>query len=471
MKKFINVLAVVLALVMCLGVVVACSGNEGTDDKTTTAGTTTAGGKVTTTNKTTTTAEETTTEEVTTDPEADDVATPKVDVPANGTITNADELHAVLVNGAADADYVVTATELDMNNLKWDGLKDYAGTFDFGNCKIKNAAYPLFKSVKGGTVKNLVLADSKQNYTNDEAKADTNPKTGEVGNIYYSPVVCYATEITVSNVVIEASVEIYSECWTEKSCHGGIVATAEGPSILIEDCVFNGTYTTDSNNVYVAGVVGFINCSSNAGVVADDPASSTVLVTRCVNNGTIINLGFNMDSKTGGVIGALNNGTAIKCANYGKVDSSDLGQTAGVAAYVGGNTVVMDCINTAEVYGAKYVGGICGYSNGSVRYFINCINTGKVVCEKSNQHAGVVGLAKKTETLTNCYNLTSGHVDIFKNINAESVDLTNTATHQTLVISNCGNFATVDEIVAAMEAVNPGVFEKTAAGGIALKLS
>ena len=93
MKKFINVLAVMLALVMCLGVVVACATDDQEGSGDTTPATTTKGPATTTkpdNTQNTTTAEVTTTAE----PVDNRVFEPKVDVPADGVITNADQLHA-----------------------------------------------------------------------------------------------------------------------------------------------------------------------------------------------------------------------------------------------------------------------------------------------------------------------------------------------------------------------------------------
>ena len=143
MKKFINVLAVLLALVMCLGVVVACATDDaqGNDDTTTT----TAPG--TTKAPTTTKAPDTTTAEVTTTAGPTVIETPTVDVPADGIITTAEQLHAVLVNGKADQNYTVNATELDMSKYGWTGLVGYTGTFDFGGCKLTGCTDSLFISV------------------------------------------------------------------------------------------------------------------------------------------------------------------------------------------------------------------------------------------------------------------------------------------------------------------------------------
>ena len=470
MKKFINVLAVVLALVMCLGLVVACGGEE-TPDEQNAAGTTTVGKtnppKVTTPGVTTPTV---TTPEVTTtaDPEADRTGPSTVAVPENGVITTPAELQAVLNEGAPDKDYTVTATELDMTGLKWNGLKDYSGTFDFGGCKIKNAASSLFISVKNGTVKNLVLADSLYVYTNAKAKEDVNAKSGAVGNVYYSPIIRYATDITVSNVVVESSVKIVTAIWTEKSYSAGIVGIAEGSNVLVENCAFHGSLETDSNKVYgCAGIIGEIMSSNEASLDTEDNSASTALVIDCVNTGSITNLGYGQDSKVGGIIGRLCNAAAVRCFNSGKIVTNDKGQGAGIVAYMGNAAAIDRCLNVGEVVGGTgFTGGITGYSNGAKRWISNSVNLG-AISATSSQILGGFGQLKSSEVVTNCFNLstataafatnaagTPGPVDPADNttwLNGSGVALN---------IVNCANLATVDEIFTAIEAAVPGLFAK-----------
>ena len=469
MKKFINVLAVVLALVMCLGIVVACGGGEDEAGEGNTATTTTAGKttpKVTTPGVTTpgvTTPEVTTTA----DPEEGRNGTSTVAVPESGNITTPAELQAVLNEGASDKDYTVTATELDMAGLKWTGLKDYSGTFDFGNCKIKNAASSLFISVKNGTVKNLVLADSLYVYLNAKAKEDVNAKTGATGNIIYSPIIRYATNVTISDVVVESSVKIITGIWTEASYTAGVVGLAEGTEVLVENCEFHGFIKTDSNKVYgCAGIAGEIASSDKASLNTEDNSASTALIINCVNTGTIRNLGYGTDSKVGGIIGRLMNAAAVRCTNSGTVFSNDGGQTAGVVAYMGNASAIDKCLNVGEVTGGTgFVGGILGYSNGNERWISNSVNLGKVTAQNS-QNLGALGLIKNAEIITNVFNLSTAAIFATNNASPQAaVDPNNNATWvasdgKTLIITNSANCETVDAIYTAIEAAAPGVFVK-----------
>jgi len=466
MKKFINVLAVLLALVMCLGVVVACAtDDEGATDGTTTAATTTkAPDNTTTATQNTTTAEDTTTVE-----DQPGIETPEVDVPADGMITSAAQLHAVLVNGAADGTYTVNAEKLDMGKYKWNGMVNFAGTFDFGGCTIENAKYSLFVSVTNGTIKNLKIANSTYVYTDEDAKADLSSVDNTTqGNIYYSPVVRYAKNITIQNVTIESTVSIKSDIYTDGSSHAGVFAYATGNTIIIENCHFKGNIATDSLLVRVGGVVGVIDCSDKANLNKENPEESLARVMNCTNSGKVENVGSTGDSKAGGVIAYMSNAAAVNCANYGEMLSNDKGQTGGVVGYVGNDTYMKNCLNTGKVVGVEFIGGICAYSNGSERYFMNCINLGNVSCsnDSNNNWGGVIGLARSSEKLTNCFNLHTEagtlkmvQVQIDKQV-VGALNPADTATYGNLVIVNCGDLDSVDAIYTAIENAAPGVFEK-----------
>ena len=463
MKKFINVLAVLMALVMCLGVVVACAGGDEEDaatEGTTTAATTTKPQAQTTTKPTTTTVEVTTT----VDPWKDRIPTPTVDVPADGVITTAEQLHAVLVNGDVTKDYTVNAATLDMSKYTWKGMTGFTGTFDFNGCVVSGAIDSLFLTVLGGTVKNLTIANTKYVYTNDHATAEVDPKENTSPNLHYSPVIRYATDVTVENVVIDKTVEVKSDIWTNNSCHGGIVGGAYGTNILVSNCHFHGHYESDSLVLRMGGVAGIINSSSESSVNMDVPEDSTVKVVNCTNTGFVNNISVGGDSKVAAVVGYLGNGAVIKCANYGEMDSLGAGQTAGVVGYVGGSTHIKDCVNTGKVKGANFTGGICGYSNGSKRYFTNCINLGNVTSDTDNW-GGVIGLIKSSETITNCFNLnteaaTTEFAHGLYNQVTFVINPADPSTHGSAVITNCANLDTVDAIFTAMDTVNAGVFEK-----------
>ncbi len=468
MKKFINVLAVLLALVMCLGIVVACADdetNKGSEGSTTPAATTTTPTVTTTTAQQTTTAKQTTTD-------LDDTynPVPSGTVPADGTIKDANDLHAVLVNGESDKNYTVTATEIDMAGLSWVGLKDYTGTFDFGGCVVKNASFPMFTSVTGGTVKNLVLADSKQDYTNQESVDDKDLvpiSDSDTQCRVYGGVVRYMADGVISNVTVESDVEINANIWIGDSYIGGVVGYAKGTNIRIENCTFKGTLYTDSLKIFIGGIAGYVDSSDTGALNQDDPSLSTVIVTDCVNYGTVTDAATGNDSKVAGIAGAMGSGAVYRCANYGAISSADKGQVAGIVGWAIGDITYMYCVNDATILGGTgYVGGVVGYSNGAVRNFIGCINLGRVgLVESGNSTSigGVMGYLKKNENFSHCYNL-STICESWGVGGSGVVNPLDSATHTTSTgtptIADCANLESIDAILAAIGEAHPGVFVK-----------
>ena len=385
--------------------------------------------------------------------------------PKNGIITNANELHSVLNDGDPTKDYFVAAKEIDMTDRRWSGLKDFSGTFDFGNCRLKGVEYPMFISVKGGTVKNLVVADSAQRYSYGDSIADASLVVpNDDGGV-----IRYLDNGTVSNVTVESDVDIDVSIWENMNSgnvkgrggFGGIVGYATGKNTLLERCVFKGTVSTDSLMVNIGGVCGKVECNASF-----DPLSFTTeavpMAIGCSNYGTVNNFATGNDSKTGGVFGAFGSGIMYKCANYGTVASNDGGQTAGVCAMTLQNIYVYGCLNAGEVSGAIYAGGVIGYSNGAARVYVACINTG-LVSSEGKYSGGIVGFARSSETFIDCYNLRSVNNRFGCTKNTE-IDPTNSLTHFTengkLIMMNCGNLSTVEEIMASVGLAHRGVFVK-----------
>lgn len=466
MKKFINMLSVLLALTMCLGIVVACAKDE---DKGSEGGATTPAETTTTVALTTTTTPAHTTTAGTTHIEDTYNPNPTGTVPADGMIKNAADLHAVLVNGESNKDYTVTATEIDMAGLKWVGMKDYSGTFDFGGCVVKNVSFPMFTSVTGGTVKNLVVSDSTQEYTNEESEADKDLivlSSSDTQCRVYGGVIRFMSEGVVSNITVESSVSIKAEMFIEEAKVGGIVGYANGDNLLIENCTFKGAVSTDSLSVYIAGIVSHLESSNDTSLNVDDPASSSVLIKGCTNYGTVDNYGFGNDSKVAGVVGALGTGAAYKCANYGTISSNDKGHCSGVVGYCGNKMTIMYCFNAGTILGCTVCNaGIAAYSRGEVRRFIGCINVGTITVKEgnsSNYICGIIGWIRNQEYFESCYNLKSACEKW--GLSKTEIDPANPETYATeysaATLENCANLDSVDAILAAMEAQHPGVFVK-----------
>ena len=393
------------------------------------------------------------------------------------TVSVAKANPAAITTTLADQNYTVSAETIDMAGLGWVGLKDYAAIFDFNGCTVKNAMFPMFTSVLGGTVKNLVLADSTQVYTNDEAEADKDLIViGTAATTHcqvYGGVIRYMNDGIISNITIESTVNITADIWLNDSYVGGVVGLAKGTNVRVEDCTFKGTVTTDSSKIFIGGIAGCVQGTDTAAHVADDPASSTVIAINCVNYGSVNDIAVGNDSKVGGVVGALGSGAAYKCANHGSVTGSDKGQVAGVVGHTLGSLTYMYCLNTGDIRGGTgYTGGITGYSNGTVRNIIGCINLGTIGLAEgvnSSNLGGICGKIRNSENFVNCYNLKTAYADWGYSLNP--VDVTDPSTWPgdkgTPTITDCGNLDTVDAILAAIEATHPGIYEKN---GDSLKL-
>ncbi len=130
-------------------------------------------------------------------------------------------------------------------------------------------------------------------------------------------------------------------------------------------------------------------------------------------SGSVLNVGvvdsyFNGEKYVGGVCG-YNEGTITSCYNTGEVSVS------GSYAYVGGvcgynySGTISNCYNTGTVSGTDddaFVGGVCGWNNdGTIE---NCYNTGAVSGTGNNAYVG--GVCGNncayigTATIKNCYN-------------------------------------------------------------------
>ena len=122
------------------------------------------------------------------------------------------------------------------------------------------------------------------------------------------------------------------------------------------------------------------------------------------NNGTIMNLGvenaeINGYDFVGGVCG-FNNGTIEGCYNTGTVKGSS--SVGGVCGSNSDGGTIKNCYSTDAVKGELNVGGVCGSNSSTIE---DCYNTGAVSgnSETSFDIGGVCGY--NTGTITNSYNI------------------------------------------------------------------
>ncbi|MBO4914677.1 MAG: hypothetical protein J5449_05660, partial [Oscillospiraceae bacterium] len=182
---------------------------------------------------------------------------------------------------------------------------------------------------------------------------------------------------------------------------GGVVGCNWGGRLCL--CTNKGT-VKNSAQERVGGVAGITGYNTR--------------VAYCYNYGTFENV-----SIPGGIAGEVYNGRVENCVNYAAVSgTSSAGGIAGriveggVVVYcknyaavgakskVGGicaelvNGSVEDCINSVPVSGETYVGGIAGFSGGTVS---GCVNTGEITASVGRV-GGIIGRSYTAGTVGCC---------------------------------------------------------------------
>ncbi len=172
---------------------------------------------------------------------------------------------------------------------------------------------------------------------------------------------------------------------------------------------------SSSASIYDCNVSGSVSGSENVGGIAGIAGKSKTFISRCINNAAV----SANKNRAGGIAGCCYDGTSFGaasinlCVNNGAVDS--------YGDYVGGisgNTgeTISNCINTGAIGGnaTNDVAGICRNADS----IINCANMGTVTSQGS-----VYGIGYSAE---NCYN--TGMVSTTstsRNVTAYSVADTN----------------------------------------------
>lgn len=260
--------------------------------------------------------------------------------------------------------------DIDMHNITGFapiGTKtdSYTGTFNGNNHSISGLtvngsdAAGLFGYVKGATIQNINLCDSKITTT---------------GN-YAGGIVGFATDA--------AKIE---NCSTNKiridaanSRHiGGIIGRGEG-STKISNC----TNTSTLAGIYnVGGIAGSLNDGSitNCGNCGDLPAPWAT-------------------GSVGGIVGYTRAGKISTCYNTGKVTGGSNADVGGIVGFSEASSSISDCYNVGAVQGDRYIGGIAGFAKGTFRC---CYNTGAVT--GSQRRGGVIGYNSGI-TIDHCYYL------------------------------------------------------------------
>ena len=177
---------------------------------------------------------------------------------------------------------------------------------------------------------------------------------------------------------------------TSSAYAAGIVGY--GSPVTIENCVNQATVTATKKG-YIAGIVGYtsttgssISGCTNQGAVSGvgdyvggivGTANNTV-IKNCINSAEIVDTGKpgGYSYCVGGIAGAINSSSSIERSGNTGKITSTLKRTGGVVGSAAGT--VQSCFNTGDVTGIYSLGGIAGGCASSNTKITDCYNRGKV---------------------------------------------------------------------------------------------
>ena len=255
------------------------------------------------------------------------------------------------VNSRDTAISAVLTADIDLNYKAWtpigkDSVAAFDGVFDgnghsISGISVSSKMYAgLFGVIDVGTVKNLVIENSKINgyYVK--------------GYYYYSyvgGVAGYANSgSSIQNVTNRASIIAATNKPSSGTSYlymGGIVGYARGEII---SCVNESNLSQSYSSQYVGGIVGY---------------ASNAKLNSLKNTGVITGVDY-----TGGVVGYAYYGNGANLSNDAKIVG--VYSTGGVLGY-GYDFQMSNAVNSGDVDGKKFVGGICGQCDKAVRLSLN----------------------------------------------------------------------------------------------------
>ena len=305
-----------------------------------------------------------------------------------------EEFAAAIVDGAPPGTvYMLTS---DINLETWIPV-DFAGTLDGCGHTIEGLGNPLFNTVSGGRVENLVVASSTVASEANDLSIGFIARTLESGAV-------------VSNCTIAADARLRAGNNVKGGAIAGCVQTGDGYAgeqfVGIFDCTNHATIEktagdTSTTKGGVGGIVGYLTVSL--------PVECAI--TRCFNDGAVLsaNAASNAACNLGGIVGYVsctassgvlsfedcrNDGT-INCSASGASDTATATRVGGIvgafAANCSGETRVTRCVNRGSVssgvepegaaFDKKCAGGLAGYLDSLSQ------NGGFVVADSANYGA------------------------------------------------------------------------------------
>ncbi len=266
----------------------------------------------------------------------------------------------------ADGNLVVMQGESVVTDLSvlrvWTPIMNYNGIFDGQEYTISGLyvndetqdMVGLFGSMQGGTVKNIIVANSFLR-----------------GYCYVGGVVGWMNDAHVQNC------KNHSVVSGQGNEVGGVVGGMYGGTL--ENCFNSAEGTVKGNSGQTGGVVGRLENGTK--------------ITGCYNLGTVIGI-----DQVGGVVGTVINATVQNFYNAGTVYG--YGEMAGGVVGCSLNSTVEGCYNTGSVSGVNNVGGLVASSNHIVK---NCYNAGNV--SGSYSVGGIVGFIQTPDLISYCLNV------------------------------------------------------------------
>ena len=298
-------------------------------------------------------------------------------------------------------DYIVRGVYIDE-------VDDITGLFGIAN-EIKNLAikdsYITGGSCIGGIVGSGTIIENCHNENTTVVSKEGNYYAigGIVGQINNKIINCSNTGTIIANGISDKG---NSQC-------GGMIGQSNSKNeVIISNCVNKGTITAKGN--VVGGIIG--NCAKGTmleksensgkvtgkrekvgGITGNNNYASSSTIKECKNSGEIIG----EDSQVGGISG-INFGNIEKSENSGKVIGKGA-RVGGITGDTGTNAIIKECKNAGEIIGEKlYTGGITGANYGVIE---RSENKGKIT-GKNISVGGIVGLSGGGEdaSIINCYN-------------------------------------------------------------------
>ena len=253
----------------------------------------------------------------------------------------------ITLNDTADSNWAESAKE-------WTGGESYVsfnGTFDGCGYSIIGlySGTGLFTSF-GGTIQNLTIKD---------AVID--------GEDAFSPVGAIAGDVKSSATVQNCHVQNTTVIGGFMAA-GGIAGSSSG---TISGCTVDAASEVSGSNDTVGGIVGVmqlgevsgcenvatVSGAGGAGGIAGY-ASSEVLISDCINTGSVTSTGGGV----GGIIGAaVRKLTVSDCTNRGTVQGTN--GIGGIAGDVDADVAITGCVSEGSITGTTNVGGILGNSD------------------------------------------------------------------------------------------------------------